>query len=239
VESDPVSAIHSMGKASLQTSLNTLDVWLIIFGVLVAVGAVGGLVAGYLHWRKSGQLQTVLEAENLAQRKEIATANTTAAEAEQRAAEANQKAAEARLELAKFREPRSSVLKGHTAAITERLRPFVGTEFDCGFDRNRGEQADFWWDLQPALVAAGWINVPWRYGTSTGGVLQGFRPETGEVAAANVEIHIDPQYRDKLAQAAAALMSALNDLGIEARDAGFNAHNTNLTAIHILIGEKQ
>jgi hypothetical protein len=49
-----------MGKAALQASLNTLDVWLIIFGLLVAIGAVGGSVAGFLHWRRSGELQTIL-----------------------------------------------------------------------------------------------------------------------------------------------------------------------------------
>jgi hypothetical protein len=228
-----------MGKAALQASLNTLDVWLIIFGLLVAIGAVGGSVAGYLHWRRSGELQTVLEAENLAQQNEIATANATAAEAEQRAAEANQKAAEARLELAKFRAPRSSMLKGKTAGITEKLRPFAGTPFDCGFAKYSGEQAEFWWDLQPVLIAAGWKNVPWRYGESSGGVTQGGRPETGEVAAANVEIHIHEKQRSKLAPAAAALISALNDVGIEAKDMGFNAHNSNITAIHILIGEKR
>lgn len=70
-----------MGKAALQASLNKLDVWLIAFGVLVAIGAVGGSVAGYLHWRRSGQLQTVLETENFAQQNDIAQANARALEA--------------------------------------------------------------------------------------------------------------------------------------------------------------
>jgi hypothetical protein len=135
--------------------------------------------------------------------------------------------------------PRSSILKGKTAAITEKLRPFAGTPFDCGFAKYSGEQAGFWWDLQPVLIAAGWKNVPWRYGESSGGVTQGGRPETGEVAATNVEIHIHEKQRSKLAPAAAALISALNDIGIEAKDMGFNAHNSNITAIHILIGEKR
>ena len=62
-----------MGKAALQAWLNALDVWLIIFGVLVAIGAVGGSVAGFLHWRRSGQLQAILEGLKLW------TAHTTAA----------------------------------------------------------------------------------------------------------------------------------------------------------------
>lgn len=87
-----------MGKAALQASLNTLDVWLIVFGLLVAIGAVGGSVTGFLHWRRSGELQTVLEAENLAQQKEIAAANATAAEANESAAQANERAENAHLE---------------------------------------------------------------------------------------------------------------------------------------------
>jgi hypothetical protein len=142
-------------------------------------------------------------------------------------------------ELDKFRAPRNSMLKGNTLRITEKLNPFAGTKFDCGFGRSSGEQADFWWVLQPVLIAAGWENVPWRYGERIGDFTQGGRPATGEVAATNVEIHIHKEQRSKLAPAATALISALNDVGVEARDADFNTHNTNLDAIHILIGQKQ
>ena len=77
----------AMGKAALQAWLNALDVWLIIFGVLVAIGAVGGSVAGFLHWRRSGQLQAILEAENLAQQNDIAQANARAPVAQARTAD--------------------------------------------------------------------------------------------------------------------------------------------------------
>ena len=142
-------------------------------------------------------------------------------------------------ELDRFRTPREYLLKSKTDEITKKLTPFAGVEFDCAFASNSGEQANFWYDLQPALIAAGWKNVPWRYGESTGGHTQAGRPETGEVAVTNVEIHLHPEQRGKLASAASALISALNNVGIEARDMDFNAHNSNCTAIHILIGEKQ
>jgi hypothetical protein len=141
-------------------------------------------------------------------------------------------------ELERFSTARVSLLKGKTDEITKKLMSFGDIEFDCAFARNSGEQADFWWILQPALTAAGWKNVSWRYGQSTGGYSQGGRPETGEVAATNVEIHLHPAQRGKLEPAASALISALNDVGIDARDIGFNAHNSNCTAVHILIGEK-
>ena len=142
-------------------------------------------------------------------------------------------------ELDRLRIPRAFLLKGKTDQITKRLMPFPATEFDCAFAHNSGEQADFWWLLQPALTDAGWNNVAWRYGQSIGGYSQAGRPETGEAAATNVEIHLDNEHRAKLEPAASSLISALNDLGIDARDMGFNAHNSNSTAIHILIGEKQ
>jgi hypothetical protein len=139
--------------------------------------------------------------------------------------------------LQRFSTARASLLKGKTDEITKKLMPFGGTEFDCAFARNSGEQADFWWVLQPALTAAGWKNVSWRYGQSTV-FSQAGRPETGEAAATNVEIHLHPAQRGTLEPAASALISALNDVGIDASDIGFNTYNDNLGAIHIVIGEK-
>jgi hypothetical protein len=142
-------------------------------------------------------------------------------------------------ELDRLTTPRAFLLKGKTDEITKKVMPFPGTKFDCAFAHNSGEQADFWWLLQPALTDAKWNNVAWRYGQSTGGYSQAGRPETGEAAATNVEIHLHEEHRTKLEPAAASLISVLNKLGIDARDMGFNAHNTNSSAIHILIGEKQ
>ena len=45
-------------------------------------------------------------------------------------AESNRIAAEAQLELAKFRATRRSILSGHEASLTEKLKAFPGTEFD-------------------------------------------------------------------------------------------------------------
>jgi hypothetical protein len=136
------STITGMGKAALQASLYTLDIWLIVFGLLVAIGAVGGSVAGYLHWRRSGQLQTVLEAENLAQQQEIAKANATAAQAQQRAAEAT-------LELARMKAPRTLTAE----PIVSMLKPFAGTPFDVGLVQGDAEAADFMLVLEGVLKA--------------------------------------------------------------------------------------
>src|SRR5207302_6444056 len=61
-----------MTKAELISSLDTLDILLIIFGVVVAIGVAGEAIVGLLHWRRSNQLQNVQNSENLEQQKEIA-----------------------------------------------------------------------------------------------------------------------------------------------------------------------
>jgi hypothetical protein len=123
------------------------------------------------------------------------------------------------------------------AAITEKLRPYAGTRFDSGLALHSGEQADFWWDLEPVITAAGWIHVPW---TGTGDIVrQGNRVISGAVAAANVEVHLHSQSEQQLLPATTALIWALEDVGIAARHPGFNCNSGNTNAVHILIGDKQ
>jgi hypothetical protein len=221
------STITGAEKAALQAALNTLDVWLIVFGVLVAIGAVGRSVAGYLHWRKSGELQTVLEAENLAQQQEIAKANATAAQAQQRAAEAN-------LELARMKAPRTL----RAEPVVSILKPFAGTSFDVGLVQGDAEAADFMLVLEGVLKAAGWREVDWAGGDIV--MTREGSPTAGLVTTRNVAVGVHPARALTLGNAAAALADALNAQGIVARrgttDAGFI--NKNADAVHILIGRK-
>jgi len=163
------------------------------------------------------------------------------AEANARAAEANKKVLEAQIELARFRAPRLPTAE-EQALVTEKLKPFAGTEFDTGLAANSGEQADFLWRLEPAIMAAGWVHVhwvgpPWLGPTTV--ITQGPRPLSGSVAASNVEIHIHPGEESRLMPAAAALASALNEIGIAAAIVQFNTLNASPNAIHVLIGEKR
>jgi uncharacterized cupredoxin-like copper-binding protein len=86
-----------MGEAvsgpELESSLSTLDIWLIVFGVFVAIGVVGESLVGFLHWRTSGQLQAVQTAENLAQQKEIGRLSVEAETAKSEIASANERTA--------------------------------------------------------------------------------------------------------------------------------------------------
>jgi hypothetical protein len=106
-----------------------------------------------------------------------------------------------------------------------------------------GEQADFIWDLEPILANSGWRQLAWLT-TAIGPNLVIFRgdsqrPVLGNVSASNVEIHLALDSRATLQPAADALISALNGVGIAARDAGYNVANGNTNAVHILIGPKR
>jgi hypothetical protein len=159
------------------------------------------------------------------------------AQAETALAEAMNRAAEAQHELVRFRTSRRSIMAGKEAEITERLKPHAGTRFESGLDMG-GEIADFWWDLQPLLVSAGWVHVDWSASFVTQFIKQGRRPVSAPVAAADVEIHIHLTDRDALSAAGAALVAALNEIGIAARDVGFNSPTDTPNAIHIHIGAK-
>jgi hypothetical protein len=172
----------AMEKAALQASLNTLDIWLIIFGLLVAIGAVGGSVTGFLHFRRSGQLQVILEAENLAQRNEIAQANA-------RAAEANRKAEQERLARVKLEAklaPRT-IQQPQQQAIAGKLAEFKGQKAGLGVWPSSPETELLARELAAALTMAGWeieYGPPPNQPLWPGGVLVCSTPHPQSVRAA-------------------------------------------------------
>ena len=174
---------------------------------------------------------------------EVFFANKARLAGDKQLAQYEARTAEAQLALERFRSSRRKDLEGKRDGIVEHLKPFSGTQFDCGMDRTSGEQADFWWDLQPMLIEAGWIHAQWTPPQISNSIAeftrQGDRPMSGVVAAQNVEIHLHPDRREQLLPAASALVTALSEAGIAAIDAGYNAHNGNNAAIHILIGDKR
>lgn len=111
-----------MDKSQIQTLLARIDVWLLVFGVIVVVGVAGESFFGIRHWWNSRKLQTIQEAEERQREETIAKLNQEAAalrrEAQEQAARyterqadlereqqktavAQQKAAEAQLALKK------------------------------------------------------------------------------------------------------------------------------------------
>ena len=189
----------------------------------VAVGVFGEIYFA----KRGGKAQELLRLES----------NEKVAEANSKAADAENRASDAILELVKFRTPRRTLLKGHEVRLTSILARYRGTPFDSGLSFPSAEVTDFWWDLQPVLDKAGWNHLPWpNPGAST--VSQRGLALSGQVAATDVEIHIDALSRPMFGPAAAALISALGDIGITVVDMGCNNSHSFNTAIHIHIGDK-
>jgi len=83
-----------MDKSELEALLARIDVWLLIFGVIVVIGVAGESFFGIRHWWNSRKLQAILNAENVAQRAEIAAAQNTAGADNERAGKLEKEAAD-------------------------------------------------------------------------------------------------------------------------------------------------
>ena len=99
-----------MDKAEIEALLARIDVWLLVFGIIVVVGVAGESFFGIRHWWNSRKLQTIQRAEERTHEEEIARLNKeagearkTAGEAHERAATAEQHAAEASAKAEAFR----------------------------------------------------------------------------------------------------------------------------------------
>jgi hypothetical protein len=141
---------------------------------------------------------------------------------------------------------RATLLSEHAPALVERLKPFPGTKFEIGLDLGSSEQNALAFDLETVLAArSGWTHVDWNAGFTIPlwifGAGSGIsRPRWAPVIARNVEIHVPHEYREQLDPAAKALISALNDIGIVAADAGpGGVVSQNEDVIHIWIGDRQ
>jgi len=103
-----------MTKEDLESSIKTLEILLIVFGVLVAIGVAGESVFGFKLWRKNSRLRVIQE-------REIANLGAVAAEA-------NRKAEEERLARIKIEERVAwrRLTKDEQSKIGSRLRHFSG-----------------------------------------------------------------------------------------------------------------
>lgn len=110
-----------MSKEELEASLKTLDILLIVFGVLVAVGATGASLFGFIQWRKSNQLRAIQVAENLAQEHKIEELRKAANDAAERAANAELLTKELEAEI----QPRDLTVE-QQREIEQRLGGFTG-----------------------------------------------------------------------------------------------------------------
>jgi hypothetical protein len=153
-----------MTKEELEAFLRTLDLWVIGFGIMVAIGVAGEAVVGFMHFRKSGELHKLQTAENLAQRAEIARLNKEAKEAaeratgaEVRAAEANRRTEEERLARMKIEERLAwrRVSPGEHDVMVSHLAAHAGAVVEVT-KLGDVESATFSDDIIKTLRDAGW-----------------------------------------------------------------------------------
>jgi hypothetical protein len=162
-------------------------------------------------------------------------------QSDEKLTEALDRASAAETELIKFRMPRRKLFSPEAKkAVADLLRPFAGTPFDIGFGDGDGEQADCAWDIEEVLTVAGWSQIAW--GVHAVGILtihRNLRPLAGSVGAQNIEVQMEPSWRQGRLPAAEALIAALNSIGVDAAERPYNTANTNVQAIHVLIGPKR
>lgn len=109
---------------------------------------------------------------------------------------------------------------------------------------DKSEQLEFWRALEPGLVRSGWEHVTWTNGHTVplgpyNSLTAGGQPLCGPAFAADVEIHTIPKDQPSLADAAQALLLALNDLGITTTASEAATESINRSTVHILVGDKR
>jgi hypothetical protein len=84
-----------MDKAQIQATLEHIDVWLLVFGIIVVIGVGGESIFGFRHWWNSRKLQAIQETEETKREETIANLNRDAAALRKDTAEALERAAKA------------------------------------------------------------------------------------------------------------------------------------------------
>jgi hypothetical protein len=178
--------------------------------------------------------------EYLVIRETIGASRADRIESDREVANALNRAAEAEAALIEHKTPRRTAMTANNKALlTRRLTPFAGTEFDTGMAGGPGEVMHFCWDLEEVLQNANWRQLAWGVPGGQLTFARNLRPLAGMIMADNVEIQLDPANRTANNVAAMnALIEALRDIGIAATETPYNFANTNVGAIHILIGPK-
>jgi hypothetical protein len=212
--------------------------WTLIAGAFaVFIGTIGSIAMGAAKEYFANERLSANEAATERAKAEAEVAKEGAAKATERAAEADARAAQARLELAKFRAPRT-LTREQRIQISTRLLAFRGVKFDGGISGPDPEILTLFAEIGSAAKEAGWIFVDWE-----GGGDSGFKLTSGQylgiTAVRGVKIQIAKDDFDKLSAPVNALISALNEEGIEAT-ASFDGTRSseNVDVIRILIGPK-
>lgn len=187
-----------MDKTELEALLARIDVWLLIFGVIVVIGVAGESIFGIRHWWNSRKLQKLQQSESDALRVEIARLANDTAQANERAEQERL----ARVQLEARLAPRS-ISREQQERIQAGISNLAGQYVTVTFDNNP-EAAAFATQIESILESAKWV-------------IKGFAPTipgTGLPIARGVLVMPEPPEQSKAA--AKVLLSALTKEGITA-----------------------
>jgi hypothetical protein len=134
--------LSPMNKQELEASINTLEILLIIFGVLVAIGVTGESIFGFKLWRKNNQLRTIQE-------QEISRLTRNADEANR-----------ARIKIEEKIKPRRLTVE-QRKAVADKLGRFAGQHINFLIYSGESEISDVSDDIIAALgqPGAGWVTA--------------------------------------------------------------------------------
>jgi hypothetical protein len=255
-----------MDKAQLETLLTRIDIWLLVFGIIVVIGVAGESFWGIRHWWNSRKLQVIQQAEEQSREAKIAQLRKEAAEigkdaagakeraakaeehlatAHKEAAEANAKAEGFRLDIAKANE-RAAKAELETARLTGALADRQLTDAQLGSIAGRlkvfkGQEytVTAYWNSPESLGITNRIHVALQLAGWS------YSPEgsksrlLGGIIGILVSSHPDADKRTK--EAVEALVAALVQEGIQAEaEVDTNIWNsTNHNGISLTVGSKR
>src|SRR5271157_1636483 len=212
-----------MDKAQIEALLARIDVWLLVFGIVVVVGVAGESFFGIRHWWNSRKLQAIEESEDRKREGIIAKLNQEAGEAQKNCRRGNERASTnekeaARLtkvaedeRMARIQLAASISWRTPDRALIPQLAPplqrFAGQRFAFVTDIGDPERA-------PVLS---WVGI--LLGTAN------WRLETAPVSsigselkfqATNIVLWLSPTAPSRVIEAARALVPALEHGGLPA-----------------------
>jgi hypothetical protein len=237
-----------VGQVSLPT-LQGIATWL---WVLAAVGggmAITGSVLSLLITRHiaAETLRAadarVSEAEAAAGRARVAAAQARqgVSDALSRDAVAQQRDVETRRRLSRLYQP-LALGDRQVAHFVERCRAAAGTRFDATADGGDSQSFEFLQLLRPLLADSGWVEVDWSGDAAALG--QPPHARIGASSAPGVILLTHRGADPALANAAATLGEALNDVGVlattQAADwsAGQDGHALRTDVVHLVVSKR-
>ena len=199
-------------REALEAALGRIEMWALIFGVIVVIGVAGESIFGVRTWRNNRKLRDLQQQIEQIQQTETTQLNNEAEDARSTARKADERAAKAELELEKLRTPRT--IDDETFnRLVKRFRPFSGQNFDIDAFRDDKESTDFATRIFNALQLAGWSLAKNSSGT------------LGFVVVVGVEFCVRPDADSRTKMIANESASIFRSEGISATDLVFPPSN--------------